>query len=273
MSHQGELVPLPHSDAELAAPLRPAFDLEAIIRDAVNKGPDGVAALERLVVLKRDLDRDAALSALNAALSDFRRMCPVIAKNRTGETVSQTGARFSYTFADLPALATSVNPILASLGLSYSWTSDPASDLSKVRERCIVRHALGATVEADSPWIPIETKAGMSPQQKVASAQTFARRLALVSALGITSADRDDDGSEDADGGDRVTSDQVTQIEGWLSETGDADGWRPAMLRAFGAATVADLPADRFDEIVAKLKAKRGQPYIAPPAARKGGAA
>lgn len=268
MSPQGELVPLPHSsEAALAAP--PPTDVHALLDAAVRSGttPEG---LQKMVDLYERMADRAARDRFHEALAAFRAECPSIAKNRTANIAAAGGNGYGYTFADLAQIARVADPILSRHGLTYTF--DSTVEGGNLVTACTLRHVAGHTITSHFT-VPVDSRAGMSPQQKFASASTFARRYALVQVLGLTTCDPDDDGAGEAADAARVTADQVTQIEGWLSETGDADGWRPAMLRAFGAATVADLPADRFDEIVAKLKAKRGQPYIAPPAARKGGAA
>ena len=71
----------------------------------------------------------------------------------------------------------------------------------------------------------------------------------------MTSVDEEDDSAAP----DPITADQVTILEGYLSETGDADGWRPRLLKWAGVAAVEAIPARMFDEAVARAKAKKGQ--------------
>jgi len=257
----------PQRDAALAAP-QPT-EIHALLDAAVRAGttPEG---LEKMVGLYERMADRAAAQDFGRALAAFRAECPPIGKNRTANITSNSGGSYGYTFADLPAIARAVDPVLARHGLTYTFDSRVEGD--KIVTTCTLRHTGGHSI-VSSFAVPTDSRAGMSPAQKFASASTFARRYALVQVLGLTTCDPDDDGAAQDEAATaaapRVTPDEVTLIEGYLSETGDADGWRPMMLDAYRVARVADLPAAQFDEVVGKLRAKRGMQAPPRPAAKQ----
>lgn len=250
--------PVSQPDAELQAIATRGSDavvpMADIIRTAIeSKTP--AAELERLFALAERMADRAATGALNGALAAFRRSCPSIRKTSTAKIATNSGSGYSYTFADLAEIARTVDPLLAQLGLSYSWDSVMEGD--KLTCTCTVRHADGATLHA-SFTAPTESRAGMSAQQKNASALTYARRQSLVQALGLTTCDPDDDGREhDRAAATAVTADQVVLLEGYLSETMDPAAVRAGMLKWAGVQRIEDFPAGKFDEAVTRLKAKR----------------
>jgi hypothetical protein len=152
---------------------------------AVEKGlsPE---ALERLVALQERLMQQQAVAAFNEAVQQFQSQCPPIPHNRKADT-----GKYGYTFSDLPQIATVIQPLLDLHGLSYSF--DSTLDTNRLRITCTVHHVAGhsrpATFEAQ-----IDGPSAMSSLHKSASTLTYCRRYALTLALGLTTADTDDDG-------------------------------------------------------------------------------
>jgi hypothetical protein len=223
---------------------------------AVEKGVDGVAALERLVALhERATDRSAAREFADA-MARFQEECPPIRKTSTATVVTKSGGKFQYQYAELDEIARTVRPILHKHGLSYSWDNELSQDGNRIKVRCVVKHANGhqttSTFEAPTSAL---TQA-MSKQQEVAAALTFGRRQTLIQALGLTTTDPDSDGPQEPEA--CITADQVLLLEDLADRA--PSGTRARLLayiaEQWGCESIDCLPASRFEEIKAGLEKK-----------------
>lgn len=164
-----------------------------MVQLAVEKDLD-IEKLERLIALRnQEADRQAAKD-FGEALAAFQAECPPITKNKTGKVATDTGTKFEYMYAELPMIAKTIAPFLHKRGFSYSWNT-PRMEAGNLTVECKLRHANGHS-ETSTCTLPVATRAGMSEQQKVASARKFGERLTLIQVLGITTADPDMDGAE-----------------------------------------------------------------------------
>ena len=221
-----------------------AANMSRLLELAVDKNitPEG---LEKLVALhERIADRQAA-QEFTAALAGFQAACPPIAKTSTAVITQRSGARYSYQYAELDQIANVVRPLLHSRGLVFTWDSSTTD--SNVECTCTLRHALGHAITAAFSC-PVDTAAKMSGAQKAASALTYAKRQALVQVLGITTAEPDNDASND----ESCTKEQKAKIEALIQESG-AD--RERFVTYMGCAII-DIPQRDFHVAVTALEAK-----------------
>lgn len=221
-------------------------DIGQIIQFAIGQNVP-VETIERLVALKERMDDRAAAQEYNVALARFQADCPPIQKKSTASITTNSGSSYKYSFAELDEIARTTRPILTRYGLSYSWDSDVQGD--KLVCVCTVRHIAGHAQSAKFA-LPTTTKSGMSDQQKVAAALTYARRQSLIQALGLTTTDPDTDGPRVDD---KVTAEQVAELEKLVKETG-AD--LSKLLAYLGVASLADITARGFDKAKKALSAK-----------------
>ena len=149
-----------------------------------------VDALEKLLGLHERMQATAARAAYAEALSAFQADCPVIPK-----TKSANAGNYSYKYAPLDVIVSTVGPILRAHGLSYRFdTAFEATEYGQAQVvRCIVQHRDGHS-EASEFRTPTDAGARMNDMQKSASAQTYAKRYAFCNALGILTGDEDNDG-------------------------------------------------------------------------------
>jgi len=234
------------NDAGLAAP-----DYRDLMRAALDKGTEGVEALERLVALQERWEERNAARAFNDALRDFQRDCPAIKKSKTAQIVSKrSGSRWSYTFAPLEEITRTIRPILERYGLSYSWDSTVTDKaLACV---CTVRHVDGHSITATFSC-PVEMSDQRSIAQNHAATLTYARRQSLVQALGLTTADDDHDGAPDADEADCIDDKEALALEARADDVG-AD--KPALLKWAGAASFKEFPRHKLAEANSLLDRK-----------------
>lgn len=158
-----------------------AMPIETLIAQAIEKGTP-VDTMERLLAMAREVKAEQAREAFNMSLAAFQSDCPVIAKTHKGHNSH---------YAKLEDIVAQTQAIRQKHGLHYAF--DTKQEPAAITVVCRITHAGGHT-ETSSATFPIDAKAaGMNDQQKVASAITYAKRYALMNALGIVVADEDND--------------------------------------------------------------------------------
>lgn len=223
-----------------------------LLRIAVEKGTP-VAELKELVALHEHMEQRQAQRDYAAAMARFQKECPSIKKSSTAKFATRGGGEMSYTFAALDEIADTVNPILAKHGLSYTWDSSVQG--GTITCVCTVRHENGHSTTSTIS-LPTESQSAMSSQQKVGSAFTFARRLSLTAALGLTTTDDDVDG-RDVDDAAVITEAQAETISALVAEMNVNLG---AFLTHMKVATIDDIPAKRYTYAVSALRKKGAKP-------------
>ena len=179
-------VPPPASETDLVVPPPNA---EALIAKAIEHQVP-VETMERLLALRDRLRAEQAREAFFVALGQFQSECPIIVKSNLVTVQSQSGGRYSYQFAPLDKIVSTVRPILAKHGLSYTFDS---ADTEGAKTTICRLHHIGGHSEASSFTAPIDATARMSSTHKSASAHTYAKRYAFCNALGILTGEEDDD--------------------------------------------------------------------------------
>ena len=158
-----------------------AAPMEMLAR-AVESGmaPD---VIERLIGFAERIQNTNARMAFDKAMAAAMAKIPVVKKNRDGH-----GGR---RYADIAAIASVVNPILAEYGLSYRYRSKREDNYLLVT--CILAHEAGH-YEENTLFAPIDNTGSKNPVQAIGSTDTYLRRYTLVQALGIAVGEDDDDG-------------------------------------------------------------------------------
>lgn len=227
--------------------------MTALLQLAVEKG----LPVEQMEVLARlhdrARDREAA-EEFARAMSAFQQECPPITHSKKAKITTTGGGSYSYTYAELDAIARVINPICAKHGLSYSWNMS-VDEKNRLTCECVVRHLNGHIAPPSTFTLPIDNKSAMSEQQKVGAAATFAKRQTLIAALGITTSDDDFDGAAQVDP-TPITEDQATHLEDQIAET-QTDLRR--FLKHFEIAKVADLPRVQYKAALAVLDQKKAR--------------
>lgn len=194
-----------------APPAAPGADATMeLLRLAIEKGVP-VETLERLQALHERVSDRHARAEFAQAVARFQSSCPPIAKTSTASIATKSGVRYSYQYAELDQIARTIAPHLRDVGLSYTWDSEIRDKLLVCR--CTLRHVSGHA-ETASFTAPVESPAGMTEQQKVAAALTYARRQSLIQVLGLTTCDPDHDGATLQ----KITEQQAADLEALIDE-------------------------------------------------------
>jgi len=226
-------------------PIAPAASESAAILNVIERmatNPDiDPDRIERFIALKERIDASAAKLAFSNAVADAKaRIAETpIFKNREGHN--------SKRYADFSAYAKVVDPILASLGLTYRFRTSQATTISVT---CVLT---GHGHEEENTLTgPADTSGSKNAIQAIGSTLTYLQRYTLVQALGLAASD-DDDGAM-AGAGDVITDEQRDQLLAKIDAVG-AD--LPKFCSYFKIEALAGLPAARFDEALRLLEQRR----------------
>lgn len=247
------LVPAPEAGGALAR----AIDMQSLFREAMSKGAEGVAMLERLVALNQQIEDREARSAFIGSMAAFKAACPPIVKQTPGQHgVSRHGTKTKGMYASLDYIAATIGPVLPRFGLSYRF--DREFKDAKDWVVCIVSHSAGHSERSYYP-APPDTGPGRSAIQAIGSGNSYGQRYALLAAFGIVTADPDDDGEaagmgEETPAEDRITEHEAANLRALAKEVG-AD--RAGFLAYFKIGAVEELPKALLPKAIKMLEGKR----------------
>lgn len=221
--------------------------IERMARDpAVD--PDRI---ERFMVMAREARAEQARVAFNAAMSACQAELPRVLRDAKN---SHSGAAYTR----LESIAKATAPIIARHGFSLSFGTEPSPLKDLLRVTCTCAHEAGheRAYHLDLPpdTAGAQGKANKTPIQGIGSTITYARRYLVLQVFNIalTNDPMDTDGAPAGGGGDEVISDaQAEQIRAQLTEHKIPPD---RLLRFFGVESVPDLPAVRFNEVLASIK-------------------
>lgn len=193
-------------------PSIPAITPMSILDNAIAKGVD-IDQLQKLMDMVEQWEKNQARKAFFDALTRFQTMVPVIQKNKKADIKSDKGS-YSYKFADLGNIAKAIKASIKECGLSYRWAFKSSN--GNLMVTCYISHRDGHT-EAIEMEAGKDSSGGKNAIQQIGSTQTYLQRYTLIGALGLTTADEDNDGR-----GAPTTREQQPQ----LSEEEVLDQWK-----------------------------------------------
>ena len=228
---------------EPAALTTPEPTVMRLMELALQKGGDAVNQIERLVDLRIKLDSIEAAKEFARAMASFKEALakdPIL-KDKKREQVGSSGTGFTSTWASTKAIARAIDPKLAPVGLSYSWSY--SLDGPNLKTTCRAKHINGH-FEETTVAIPTESKGGMSAQDKIASAQSYGERLSLIGVFGLTTSESTDLVGEHVDPTPISREDCATI----LKRLGANEVSLKKFLDAMRVETVVEIPAARLPE-------------------------
>lgn len=178
---------------------------------------------------------DHIAAALAKAQADIRDA----AKDRQG---------YGYKYADLATVLQIVRPALTAQGIAVLQDTETLGDAICVATRLV--HASGQWIESEHLSLQVEAKKGLSAAQCAGSVVTYARRYSLAAMVGISQEDDDAAASGRDEKKDTVSESQVSALRDLCAAAGKAE---TDIAKAMGVATLADLPAAKFQAVERRL--------------------
>lgn len=172
------------------------------------KEKSGVETIEKMMELQERYEKNEAKKAFNSAMAAFKSECPIIPKNSKGQ---------SGKFAGLADIARVVDPLLAQHGLSYRWRQSQCDDKKELTVTCVVTHTGGFAVESPLTG-PYDTGGNKNAIQSIGSSNAYLFRYTLNAALGLASAEMDDDGQGSE--AEYISEEQLEELNLKMEEKG-----------------------------------------------------
>jgi len=156
---------------------------ESLIKLGIEKGVD-VDQLEKLMGLQERWNDRQAKKAFLLAMSEFQAQCPVLEKTKQ---VAFNQVKYSY--APLGHIIKEIKDLLARHGLSYRWEIE---DKQLITVICFIYHIDGHVVTT-SMSADKDSSGKKNEIQQRGSTITYLQRYTLIGALGLATADEDND--------------------------------------------------------------------------------
>jgi len=215
----------------------------------------GVSAdiLKQMMDLRdREEARNAKLAFTRAVAAAKAEIRPIM-KTRVVDYAPKDKPRVNYRHEDLAGIEAQVLPILTKHDLSYRFESDNGPD-RPLTVTCVLEH-----VDGHSTRTPLSAGAdnsgGKNSLQAIASAATYLQRYTLKLALGL-SVSHDDDGAASNDTvRPFITEKQEMDLRDLIQDVGADEA---KLLTHLGLGKLADLAAEKFDDVRALVNRKRG---------------
>jgi hypothetical protein len=164
----------------------------SMLASALQQGHD-VDKLGKLMDLAERYEANEARKAFATALSKFQAACPPIVDNKVASVHTKDGGSYSYSYADLDGIMSTIRPTMKKCGLSVRFNTAISDDGKRIKSICYVQHRDGHVEETEFV-APVDDQLKINDSQKMGSANSYASRYNLVNALGLTTGE-DDDGA------------------------------------------------------------------------------
>ncbi len=199
-----------HTPAEVTVGRTP----DDMIIMALEKGLP-VETLSKIMDLQDRWKAGIARETFLTSLAKFQSLCPELKKVKTVNYQRKDGGFTKYNYTPLSEIAKQIKSAMEAAGLTYQFKiKDDGTNLSVT---CILTHISGHAEETTMTAAPDDSGNKNSIQGR-GSTITYLQRYTLIGALGITTADQDDDGK--ATGKKEASKAEMTakQFEGTLEK-------------------------------------------------------
>ena len=215
-----------------------------------------VEAMERMLTMKERIDdrqleqiRREQRRAYYTAMAECQSKLKVVVKNKKNDHTKSN-------YADLAALAQSVDPVIHAHGFTLSFQPAGSNDKGEQLIRWTVAHKSGH-IESDTAALPVDRagsqgKVNKTDLQAFGSTASYGRRYLKLMLFDIATGD-DNDGNQDKPI-ERISEDQVNELLEIADEVG-AD--KVAFCRTYEIDSFKDIGASKFQQARDALLAKK----------------
>lgn len=206
-----------------------------------------IARIEKLLEMRREIMADEARRQFAAALAAMQVELPST-ERRGSVRVEKDGRLIRETpYALWEDINEDIKPVLARHG--FAMTFRTGKDTGGVFVTGILSHA-GGHREETTMFLPIDTTGSKNAVQAIGSSTSYGKRYTASALLNLTSRGEDDDGGAPSE---PINELQLATLVDMLEDKG-ADKAR--FCKFMGIATLADLPASRYNEAHDAIAAK-----------------
>jgi hypothetical protein len=178
-----------------------------MLNTALSRGAD-IGVLEKLMALQERWEASQARKAFDAAIAKAKGEIGPVLRNAKGHNDKR--------YADFAQIARTVDPVLASHGLTYRFRTEQTD---RIHVTCILSHRDGHS-ETTTLAGPPDGSGSKNAIQAIGSTLTYLQRYSLIQMLGLASSN-DDDGKSAMPPGDpedlRATGERIAKEEGFAA--------------------------------------------------------
>jgi hypothetical protein len=196
-----------------------------------------------LLDARKEWQADEARAAFNAAVVTFQQRVSIIAK---GDTANGRA------YARMDRIWREIRPLLQDVGLAVTWESVKAVGDTVVLDGNL-RHMNGHEQPIHHEMPTPDKLNGQNAAQRAGSAETYAKRYALLASLGIQTGE-DDDGR----GGVPATPAKPSRVAEVRDMLADAKRDEAGACKFIGVRTLDDATAEQIERIAQALNKKGG---------------
>lgn len=244
-----------HEDIAPPAPVYPASETAAIfqiIERAARDPKVDLDKMERLMAMRRDIQRAEAEQAFNAAMKAAQaEMRPISADALNPQTKSKYA-----TYAKLDA---ALRPIYTKHGFAVSFDEGDSPKPDHIRCLAYVTHEAGftRTYRKDMPADGKGAKGGdvMTKTHATGAAASYGMRYLLKGIFNVAVGEDDTDGNAAGRADEPITPEQAQTIRDLIDEIG---GGADVFCNYFKIDAIPDLPKSQFERAVKAIEKKRG---------------
>jgi hypothetical protein len=226
--------------------------LEVISRAARDPNVD-IDKMERLLQMQERIQARDAKTAYTVALAEMQPLLPII--DRKGRIIVKDKATKEITqstgFAKWEDISMAITPILSQNGFSLTFENGLADD-GRITTTAVLAHRAGHEGR-NTVTLAHDSSGSKNAVQAVGSSMSYGKRYSACGLLNIVTQGEDDDGQK---AGDPATVDdtQLARLTALASEV-EADVRK--FCQYLKIDSLRDLPANRFNEAIDKLRAKK----------------
>ena len=219
----------------------------SMMATAMAQGAD-IAQLERMMDLQFKWEANEAKKAYIKAMAAFKADPPKIFKDTVVDYTSQKG-RTHFKHASLGNITEKISAGLGKQGLSAGWKTE--QDQNGIKITCTITHDMGHS-ESTSLYSPADSSGGKNSIQAIGSTISYLERYTLLALTGLATHDMDDDGIKSGPAVPMLNESQISMVVDMMAAAKITD--RTDYLNYIGVGTVEQIPANRFNAIMAELK-------------------
>jgi len=149
--------------------------------------------LAKLMDLHERWAKAKARTAYVEAMAAFKKEAPAVIVKASKVDFSTSRGRTNYNYANLGDIVQQITAMLSRHSLSVSWETGNADPQRGITVTCHVTHSEGHR-ESVTLSAPADESGNKNKIQAVGSTVTYLQRYTLMAALGLATADMDDDG-------------------------------------------------------------------------------
>jgi len=226
-----------------------------MLNAAVERG-DSIDKLERLMGLNDRWEAAQAKKAFLDAKAEFKKNAPAVLRDKDNK-------QYNSKYVSIGNLVNTINAALAQYGLDASWGYEQGDHTIKCT--CTLTHTQGHK-ESVTLGGPPDVSGQKNPLQQIKSTTTYLRIATFEAVTGIATREgnADDDGNGAGALQKMVSDAQATELQRLISEKQLSPAriytWVGKKLKLEPAdypATVSDIPARLYPEVVAQIKAAK----------------